>query len=179
MNRVQPECLHPKLMKVLISLFIEQGTLILVRSTMSPLVDPWTLIVMSYFVAAAMSLKKKHVINEVLDDECCVGANQQLVKVLAPCGNYLYEVCTTGGETFLASMPSKFRNTVWIRKGSFVIIESIDEGQKVRGEIVKVLLKHHLKQLKKEGSWPKEFDEDANPPESSATDDVESEEDSS
>lgn len=132
-----------------------------------------------YFVAVEMSLKKKYVLNEVLDDDCHLGENQQLVKVLASCGNYLYEICTTGGDVFLVSMPSKFRNTVWIRKGSYVIIESIDEGQKVRGEIVKVLLKHHLKQMKKDGNWPKEFDEDANPPESSVTDDVESAEDSS
>lgn len=124
-----------------------------------------------------MSLKKKHVINAVLDDDCHIGEQQRLVKVVASCGNYLYEVCTTGGETFLVSMPSKFRNTVWIRKGSFVVIESIDEGQKVRGEIVTVLLKHHLKQLKKDGRWPKEFDEDAAPPECGATD-VGSEDDS-
>lgn len=106
------------------------------------------------------STKKKHVINEIMDDDCRVLEDQILVKVLGPRGNHLYEVLAADGTTFLASMPSKFRNTVWIKGGSFVVIESIKEGNKVKGEIVKILLKHHIKQMKKDGKWVAEFDDD-------------------
>ncbi|XKL61225.1 hypothetical protein PGB90_008282 [Kerria lacca] len=104
------------------------------------------------------STKKKHVINEMLDDHCYIRNNQQLVKVLSTKGNHLYEVKSIKNEIFLVSMPSKFRNTVWIKAGSYVIVETIDEGKKVKGEIVYILLKHHIKQMKKEKNWPAQFD---------------------
>lgn len=109
------------------------------------------------------STKKKHVISEIMDDNYYTVENQTLVKVLGPRGNHLYEVIAADGTTFLASMPSKFRNTVWIKNGSFVVIEPIEEGNKVKGEIVKILLKHHIKQMKKDGKWIQEFNGDADP----------------
>lgn len=111
----------------------------------------------------SVSTKKKHVISEIMDDNYYTVENQTLVKVLGPRGNHLYEVIAADGTTFLASMPSKFRNTVWIKNGSFVVIEPIEEGNKVKGEIVKILLKHHIKQMKKDGNWIPEFDGDSDP----------------
>ncbi len=50
----------------------------------------------------------------------------------------------------LVSMPNKFRKNVWVKRGDFVIIEPIDEGSKVRGEIANVLYKE---QVKKKINW--------------------------
>lgn len=40
------------------------------------------------------------------------------------------------------------------------MVEPIEEGDKVKAEISHVLLKAHIKQLKKEGKWPKQFDDE-------------------
>lgn len=39
---------------------------------------------------------------------------------------------------FLVSMPTKFRKNVWVKRGNFVIAEPIDEGDKVKAEIVRI-----------------------------------------
>lgn len=106
--------------------------------------------------------KRKHVINELLHNNVGIGDNQKLAKVVKSRGNHLYEVRTAENEHFLASMPSKFRNTIWIKQGSIVIVESIEEGNKVKGEIVNVLLKEQVKQLKKNEKWLNDFNSLAN-----------------
>ena len=37
--------------------------------------------------------------------------------------------------------------------GDYVIVEPIDEGDKVRGEIVVILYKEQIKYIKEEGKW--------------------------
>lgn len=45
--------------------------------------------------------------------------------------------------------------------GDFVIVEPIEEGNKVKAEIVQILTKDHIRYFKNESAWPKEFDADA------------------
>lgn len=106
------------------------------------------------------STKRKHVANEILDDYVTVSDDQFIVKVLQAKGNSLYEIETPDNNKYLVSMPSKFRKTVWVKPGSFVVIEEIKEGNKVKGEITNVLMKHHIKLLKKNGDWPEQFETD-------------------
>ena len=54
-------------------------------------------------------------------------------------------------------MPTKFRKNVWIKRGSYVLVEEIDEGDKVKAEIVRVLSAEHEKEFKKHNLWPKKF----------------------
>lgn len=42
--------------------------------------------------------------------------------------------------------------------GDFVIVEPIEEGNRVKAEIVKILTKEHIRYMKNENVWPKEFD---------------------
>lgn len=101
--------------------------------------------------------KRKFVAKEVLDDFVLPGENQQIVRVSAGKGNNLHEVETAENEKFLVSMPTKFRKNVWIKRGDYVIVEPIDEGDKVRGEIVVILYKEQIKYIKEEGKWPAGF----------------------
>ena len=39
------------------------------------------------------------------------------IQVLSSKGNNLHEVETSDGKIFLASMPTKFRKNVWIKRG--------------------------------------------------------------
>ncbi|PAA60298.1 hypothetical protein BOX15_Mlig029760g1, partial [Macrostomum lignano] len=61
------------------------------------------------------------------------------------------------GETFLASMPTKFRRHVWIKRGDFVLTEPIAEGVRVRAEIAAVLLNDQIDYLVRNGAWPEAF----------------------
>lgn len=49
-----------------------------------------------------------------------------------------------------------------------MIVEPILEGDKVKAEIVRVLYKDQIRHLKKEGQWPRHFDETV-----SATEEIE------
>lgn len=101
--------------------------------------------------------KRKHVAKEVLDDYFVPDPNQQIVKILGGRGNNLHEVETSDGKKFLVSMPSKFRKSVWIKRGDFVIVDPIEEGNKVCAEIVHILYGKQIKYLKNEGLWPLAF----------------------
>lgn len=58
-------------------------------------------------------------------------------------------------------MPSKFRRTLWVRRGNFVILRPIEEGDKVRAEIVHVLDTDNIAYLIKKEQWPDKFADEA------------------
>jgi len=57
-------------------------------------------------------------------------------------------------------MPTKFRKNVWIKRGDYVVVEPIEEGDKVKAEIVQILYKDQIKYIKDQGQWPAEFSKD-------------------
>lgn len=101
--------------------------------------------------------KKKHVTREVLEDFPEPIKDQFIVRIFGPRGNNLHEVERVDGTRFLCSMPTKFRKNVWIKRGGFVIVEPIEEGDKVKAEIVHILFSEQIRHLQKQGLWPKEF----------------------
>lgn len=104
--------------------------------------------------------KRKHVLREILEDDYSPpGENQQIVKVISSRGNNLHEVKTADDTTFLASMPTKFRKNMWVKRGDFVLVEPIEEGDKVKAEMVRVLTSDHIKYFKQDGVWPAAFDD--------------------
>ncbi|KAK6182866.1 hypothetical protein SNE40_010454 [Patella caerulea] len=103
--------------------------------------------------------KKKHVTKEVLDDFVLPEEEEFIVKVTAGRGNNLHEVQNSTGEKFLVSMPTKFRKNVWIKRGDFIIVNPIEEGDRVKAEIVTILYKDQIKYIKQEGKWPEQFNE--------------------
>ncbi|XP_060081647.1 probable RNA-binding protein EIF1AD [Ylistrum balloti] len=101
--------------------------------------------------------KRKHVTKEVLDEFILPEGSQQIVKVTAGRGNNLHEVESENQEKFLVSMPTKFRKNVWIKRGDFVLVQPIEEGDKVKAEIITILYKEQIKYIKQEGLWPAAF----------------------
>lgn len=105
--------------------------------------------------------KRKHVLMEVLQDDFSHPTpDQQIVKVLSSRGNNLHEVEAPDNTTFLVSMPTKFRKNVWVKRGDFVLVEPIKEGDKVKAEMVRVLTPEHVRCFKKDGVWPSAFRDD-------------------
>ena len=90
--------------------------------------------------------------------------NEKIVQIIAGRGNNLHEVFDPNGQTssevtlsqelsankYLVSMPTKFRKNVWIKRGDFVVVEPIIEGDKVKAEIVQILYKEQIKYMDKE-----------------------------
>lgn len=101
--------------------------------------------------------KRKHVTKEVLDEYVLPEDKQQIVRVVAGKGNNLHEVQTADNECFLVSMPTRFRKNVWIKRGDFVLIEPIEEGDRVKAEISRILYKDQIKYIKEQGKWPEAF----------------------
>ncbi|XP_050355778.1 probable RNA-binding protein EIF1AD [Nymphalis io] len=117
--------------------------------------------------------KRKHVMNEALwDDYELPKANQSIVKVLKSRGNNLHEVTTPSGEEFLVSMPTKFRKNIWVKRGSYILVEPITEGDKVKAEIVKIMKKDSIKYYKENNLWPKAFDDNRKQDEALSEDDL-------
>lgn len=82
--------------------------------------------------------KRKHVVKEV-EDFCVPTESQSIVRIVESRGNNLHEVIDPVGDQYLVSMPTKFRRNIWVKRGDFVLVEPIPEGDKVKAEIVKIL----------------------------------------
>lgn len=101
--------------------------------------------------------KKKHVFASVLDDFVLPSMGQAIVRIVTGRGNNLHEVADASGRTFLVSMPTKFRKNVWIKRGDFVIVTPIEEGDKVQAEIATILYRDQIRYIKRENLWPAAF----------------------
>lgn len=50
-------------------------------------------------------------------------------------------------------MPTKFRKNVWIKRGDYVITQPIEEGEKVKAEIVQILFPEQIRYIKSQNLW--------------------------
>lgn len=66
---------------------------------------------------------------------------QSIVQLVDSRGNNLHEVVDNTGEHYLVSMPVKFRRNIWVKRGDYILVEPIPEGDKVKAEIAKILTK--------------------------------------
>nr|CAG4646736.1 EOG090X0KPP [Macrothrix elegans] len=101
--------------------------------------------------------KRKHVTKEVLDEYALPDERKIVAKILGGKGNNLHEVETGNGEKYLVSMPSKYRKNVWIKRGDYVLIEPIEEGDKVKAEITHILYSDQIKYIQNHNLWPQNF----------------------
>ncbi|KAF2728968.1 nucleic acid-binding protein [Polyplosphaeria fusca] len=83
---------------------------------------------------------------------------QALARVTKAAGNNLYNVELPNGKPVLVELEPKFRSTIWIKRGSYVLVDSntlADRENKIDGEIVNVV--RDEKQWRKMNYWPKQF----------------------
>jgi len=115
-----------------------------------------------------MSNKAKHVQQRILNDVPTPSSELQIVQVTDIRGTNILEVQYPNQERILCLMPAKFRKTVWVKKGGYVMIEPFKElikkdkykDEKLLGRIMHILLPQQIKELKKAGIWPQEFNEE-------------------
>jgi probable RNA-binding protein EIF1AD len=101
-------------------------------------------------------------------------ATQQIARVHSAAGNNLYRVelpssstnssttpsstDTTSSPTILAELPLRFRHTIWIKRGMYVVVDTAalaERDNKLGGEIVNIVREE--KEWRKMPYWPKEF----------------------
>ncbi|KAF7274741.1 hypothetical protein GWI33_012587 [Rhynchophorus ferrugineus] len=107
------------------------------------------------------AVRYKHVLREILRSGFDLPTEeQQIVRLVSTGANNLHKVADSKGATFLVSMPNKLRKNMWLQRRDYLLIEPIMEGNKVKGEIVKILGPDDIKYFKKENVWPAIFSSD-------------------
>ncbi|CRG83971.1 hypothetical protein PISL3812_01324 [Talaromyces islandicus] len=85
-------------------------------------------------------------------------AEHQIARVIKAAGNNLYSVEFPSKEVVLVELPARFRSTIWMRRGSYVVVDTKaldDRDNKLHGEIINVV--GDEKAWRKAAFWPKEF----------------------
>lgn len=98
------------------------------------------------------------VAEETLNPPSALEAEQQIARVKQAAGNNLYHLELANGKPLLAELPSKFRSTIWIKRGGYVLVDSsalADRDNKIGGEITNLV--GDEKAWRKMPYWPKEF----------------------
>lgn len=50
-------------------------------------------------------------------------------------------------------MPTKFRKNIWVKRGDYVLIQPIEEGEKVKAEIFAILYDNQIKYIQSKKKW--------------------------
>ncbi|KAI9208176.1 uncharacterized protein BJ171DRAFT_235835 [Polychytrium aggregatum] len=104
-------------------------------------------------------MSKKHTTQRFLTEMPLPTPEHPVVKILEPRGNS-FLVLFADGQTTLATIPTKFRKVLWIKRGNFVIVQPIvDSKIKITHEVLYVLGPDHIKHIKQAGQWPPEFEQ--------------------
>ena len=66
------------------------------------------------------------------------------------------------GASTLIRIPAKFSKVLWVRKGTHVLAHiepNLPDDVKVTGELLRVLYKAQIREMRKDGTWPRAFDD--------------------
>ncbi|KAJ9175589.1 hypothetical protein P3X46_014131 [Hevea brasiliensis] len=88
---------------------------------------------------------------------------QSIMQVVSLRGSNLIEVMDARGEKSLALFPAKFQKSMWIKRGSFVVVDesgkekALESGSKVACIVSQVLFYEQVRALQKSPEWPENF----------------------
>uniref|UniRef100_A0A1I7V000 Probable RNA-binding protein EIF1AD n=1 Tax=Caenorhabditis tropicalis TaxID=1561998 RepID=A0A1I7V000_9PELO len=105
--------------------------------------------------------KRRYITNKVEREFYELSEDDIIAQVRQSRGNNLHEVLDQSGDSYVVSMPTKFRKAVWLRRDQFVIVRPIAEGDKVKGEIEYILDQDNVLYIRELGKWPACFEEHA------------------
>lgn len=93
-------------------------------------------------------------VEETLTPPAALSPSQSIARVTKAEGKNLYSVELPSGRTVLAELEAKFRSTIWIKRGSYVVVDNgalAERDNKLEGEIVNVV--RDEKAWRKMGYW--------------------------
>lgn len=88
---------------------------------------------------------------------------QSVMQVLSLRGSNIIEVMDDGGKKLLALFPAKFQKSMWIKRGSYVVVdesgreEALESGSKVACIVSQVLFHEQVRLFQKSPEWPAIF----------------------
>jgi len=77
-----------------------------------------------------------------------------IARIVKAAGKNLYIVDLSSGDTALVEMPARFRSTIWVKRGTFVVVDTnayAERENKLGGEITNIV--RDEKQWRKERYW--------------------------
>ncbi|KAJ2689815.1 hypothetical protein IWW39_001160 [Coemansia spiralis] len=119
----------------------------------------------------------KYTEQEALDAQPEPTLESPVARVLGPRGQHLHEVVVARSLvtneinrrlntedqswfTTLAQLPPKFRSVVWVKRGSYVVVNLAEQlSDKIGGEIAMVLMPAQVKYLKQSKQWPTQYED--------------------
>ncbi|KAF5738403.1 RNA-binding protein EIF1AD-like [Tripterygium wilfordii] len=106
---------------------------------------------------------RKNLMRAVEQQKLMLQEGQNIMQVLSLRGSNLIEVMDGQGEKSLALFPAKFQKSMWIKRGSFVVVDesgkekALESGNKVACMVVQVLFYEQVRVLQKSPEWPESF----------------------
>ncbi|KAF1966187.1 nucleic acid-binding protein [Bimuria novae-zelandiae CBS 107.79] len=97
-------------------------------------------------------------VEETLTPPATLSETHVIARITKAAGNNLYNAELPDRTSVLVELEPKFRSTIWIKRGSYVVINRqalADRENKLDGEIVNVV--RDEKAWRKMVYWPKEF----------------------
>ncbi|KAJ4872989.1 hypothetical protein Rs2_26170 [Raphanus sativus] len=120
-----------------------------------------------------MKRGRRNVKQAASEQEFTLEECQSIAQVVSLRGSNQIEIMDAKGDKSLALFPAKFRESMWIRRGSFVVIDHTgkqkaqEAGCKVTSIVCKVLFFDQIRLLQNSPEWPQIFRDDAKPFQSS------------
>ncbi|KAF5736495.1 RNA-binding protein EIF1AD [Tripterygium wilfordii] len=106
---------------------------------------------------------RKNLKRAVKEQKLMVQEGQSIMQVISLRGSNLIEVMDGQGDKSLALFPAKFQKSMWIKRGSFVVVDesgkekALESGSKVACMVVQVLFHEQVRVLQKSPEWPESF----------------------
>lgn len=102
--------------------------------------------------------KLQATVEDTLTPPESIPASQCIARIIGAKGKNLYQVETSSAQLLLVELEAKFRSTIWLKRGGYVLIDIAslaDRDNKIDGEIVNVVREE--KAWRKATFWPKQF----------------------
>lgn len=93
-------------------------------------------------------------VEDTLTPPEALSEDQVIARITKAAGNSLYNAELPGGKAVLVELEAKFRSTIWIKRGSYVVVDTralADRDNKLDGEIVNIVREE--KQWRKMSYW--------------------------
>ncbi|CAI9273873.1 unnamed protein product [Lactuca saligna] len=106
---------------------------------------------------------RKNLKRAVNDETLSLQPGQSIMQVVSLRGSNLIEIIDAKGAKALAIFPAKFQKSMWIKRGSFVVVddsgreEAVESGRKVACVVLQVLFHEQVRVLQKSPEWPDIF----------------------
>ncbi|RKP10970.1 hypothetical protein THASP1DRAFT_27279 [Thamnocephalis sphaerospora] len=127
--------------------------------------------------------RKKHTERWALEADPPLPDNVRysVVRAQGTRGQSLHDVVFPDGRQGLCTLPPRFRNVLWVKRGHYLLVD-LSEGEqrdnKIDGEIAFVLRPEQVRYIKKHGCWPTAFTTESTERTGSKEEEEEEEEDS-